>query len=849
MYRNIFILFIIVSLISCGNTNVSLYDLRCENLENPLGIDTKNPRFSWKIKAKKNCEQQTAYRILVANDAEFSTKECFFSTNGTNDTHSFYEGKGLKSGCLYYWKVQIKDRDGKFSDWSKPAFFSVGLLDSTDWKCDYIGFPENMGDAQSPLLKKNFEVNEKYDNSLIHINSLGYFEVFINGKNISNEPLAPAVSQFNKRSLSRTYNVTNFLKKGQNEIEIHLSRGWYQKQLPGCVYDGPAVRAQIELLNNKNDDRKVILATDDSWQVSESGCTLTSRWGYASFGGEKIDATKKTHWIQAAKINIPPHKVSPQMCEGNIFAEIYNAKEIKQLSDSVFLFDIGTTLTGMIKIKFPQLQANQEIRLDYCDHLENDEFINYQGQTDFYIASGEKDEIFRNRFNYHSFRYIKISGLTTAPALENITAKLVRTGYKDASTFECSDGDLNAIHDMIKHTLHCLSLGGYIVDCHHIERLGYGGDGHASTTTFQTFANLAPLYSNWLNAWADCIREDGGLPHTAPNPYPAGGGPYWCAFIVSAPWSYYVNYGDLRILEKFYPVMKHWVQYIDKYTVNGLLKNWGDNDYRAWYLGDWAAPKGIDHTNPASIDLVDNCVVSECFSTLEKIALLLDNKEDADEYLHRKIKLDSVIHSTFFSADSVKYATGSQIDNIYPILAGVAPAEIVPALTQRIFDDTEQKYDGNIATGLVGIQVMVDWVIKNNFSDFIYKMLKKRDYPSYLYMIDNGATATWEHWDGRRSHIHNCFNGIGAWFYQAIGGIQPDETGAGYRKVRINPQIPDGVDWAKVSKETPLGAIVVNWEKIDGKIKFDINIPVGCTADFEYKDKKIQLENGKHKIF
>jgi len=98
-------------------------------------------------------------------------------------------------------------------------------------------------------------------------------------------------------------------------------------------------------------------------------------------------------------------------------------------------------------------------------------------------------------------------------------------------------------------------------------------------------------------------------------------------------------------------------------------------------------------------------------------------------------------------------------------------------------------------------------------------------------MIDNGATATWEHWDGRRSHIHNCFNGIGAWFYQAIGGIQPDETGAGYRKVRINPQIPDGVNWAKVSKETPLGAIVVNWEKIDGKIKFDINIPVGCTAD------------------
>ena len=141
----------------------------------------------------------------------------------------------------------------------------------------------------------------------------------------------------------------------------------------------------------------------------------------------------------------------------------------------------------------------------------------------------------------------------------NISAHLIHTGYRPASSFECSDPELNKIHDMINYTLRCLSLGGYLVDCPQIERLGYGGDGNASTETAQIMFDLAPLYANWLQAWADCIRDDGGMPHTAPNPYPAGGGPYWCGFIITASWRTYQNYGDIRILEKYYPVMQKWL--------------------------------------------------------------------------------------------------------------------------------------------------------------------------------------------------------------------------------------------------------------------------------------------------
>ncbi|MFY9363432.1 MAG: alpha-L-rhamnosidase C-terminal domain-containing protein, partial [Dysgonamonadaceae bacterium] len=139
--------------------------------------------------------------------------------------------------------------------------------------------------------------------------------------------------------------------------------------------------------------------------------------------------------------------------------------------------------------------------------------------------------------------------------------------------------------------------------------------------------------------------------------------------------------------------------------------------------------------------------------------------------------------------------------------------------------------------------------------DLMYSMLKKRDYPGYLYMIDNGATTTWEHWDGARSHIHNCYNGIGSWFYQAIGGIRPVEDVPAYRKICIQPQIPKEIRWAKTFKETPWGKLSVNWVlKNDQTMEIDLEIPVGMEVEvilpiganqFTLKGKKHQLKKGE----
>lgn len=509
------------------------------------------------------------------------------------------------------------------------------------------------------------------------------------------------------------------------------------------------------------------------------------------------------------------------------------------MNDSTFLVDMGTTLTGWFEITFPRLEKGDQVVMEYADHLDENGQIAKQGQIDRYIASGNGTERFRNRFNYHGFRYVKISNLREAPEKSAIKALLIHTDFETASDFECSDTDLNRIHDMIHYTLRCLGLGGYLVDCPQIERLGYGGDGNASTLTAQTMFNLAPLYNNWLDAWSDVIREDGSMPHTAPNPYAAGGGPYWCGFIISASWHTYRNYGDIRILERYYPVMQKWLEYVDKYSPEGLLKRWPDTDYRNWYLGDWATPDGVgnpNHLDERSVDLVNNCYLSVCFSQMAEIAGYLGKSDERRVYLEKKEQLNRRIHETYFDNEKGYYATGSQIDLTFPMLAGAVPTELRDKLIETLKEKTEQESGGHLNTGLVGIPVVMEWATSNNQPDFVYSMLKKRTYPGYLFMLENGATTTWEHWNGARSRIHNCFNGVGQWFYESVGGIRQIEGKTAYSELLIDPQIPSGVTWAKTRINTPNGWVSLHWESSESRMKMELEIPVGSRANIKLPD-------------
>ncbi|MDR2954960.1 MAG: glycoside hydrolase family 78 protein [Prevotella sp.] len=862
-------------LVSCDNP-ITIKDLKCENLINPNAIDNIHPHFSWKIQYKKVQMQLVSYEIQVGTDSLELLKDLadLWDSGKIISESSImipYAGKELSSRTLCYWRVRVWNEKEEVSDWSDIARFGTGIIEDDSIQGCYIGLPIEAGNIQTPLLRKKFSL-DKISTSFLHVNSLGYHEVYVNGKKVGNDVLSPAVSQLNKRSLIVTYDITSYLNKGDNDLVLWLGSGWYKKTTFGAAYDGPLVKAQLDILESGN--WKTLLSTDSSWMGTQTGYSDTGSWRPHQFGGERVDAKlnpkdltydvlDKLSWVPIVEISVPGHTVSPQMTQSNKTQETITPKEIKQINDSTWFVDMGKALNGWFEIKLPNISTNQQVLIEYTDFLENDGSFIDQGQSDIYIASGDGNDIFCNKFNHHAFQYVRISGLKKEPDKKYMKAYLIHTDFDGSSTFECSDTDINAIHNLIQYTMRCLTFSGYMVDCPHFERLGYGGDGNSSTESLQMMYNVSSVFMNWLQAWEDSMREGGSLPHVAPSPYSAGGGPYWCGFVIMAPWRTYVNYNDKRLIERYYPLMKKWLEYVEEYTVDGILKLWPNTEYRNWYLGDWLAPTGVDTGAESSIDLVNNCFISECFATMEKIADVLNIPEDAEKFAKRRDDLNKLLQEKYFDPDKNIYSTGSQLDLSYPMSTGITPQSLYDKVKEQLFKRTNENYNDHIACGLVGVPILTKWAIENNAVDFMYSMLKKRDYPGYLHMIDRGASTTWEYWSAERSRIHNCYNGIGTWFYQALGGIRLDEENPGYRHIFIEPQIPDGMTWAKTSLESPYGTVSTNWKLESGKFKMEVVLPIGCKAtvilpenaqDYKLNGNNLDegssfgINNGKHLI-
>lgn len=860
LYLLLFALTILVT--ACMHkSEITPSELLCNAKTNPQGIATIQPRFSWKNKSKLNKSQQTAYQILVATSPKLLNegKTDLWNTDKISESKSVwipYEGQMLDSRSVAYWKIRVWDQNNVSSDWSDIQSFSVGLLNAGDWKCDYIGMDTNSADDNSPFLRKTFDVNQKYDELYLHVNSLGYHEVYINNQRVGDAVLAPAESQFDKRSFSLSYDISSYLTEGKNAIVIWLGYGWY-KHFKEKVHNGPLVKAQIDGL--KNNQWKMLLGTNSNWKVSESEYSILNS---SKFGGEILDANKvnpgfasiefdDSNWQQASTIEVPKHIVSPQVVELNRIQEQILPVEIEKLEDDVYLVDMGKNFTGKVSVHFPQLPKGQEVTLHYSDFVysKNKALFDIQSdkpgwekpseennlfrmQTDKFISSGEKG-VFTNKFNYRAFRYLKIANLPVALHKDSITAHMVYTDFKEAASFSCSDTMLNQIHELFAHTLKCLTIGGKIVDCPHYERLGYGGDGNASTMTAQTLYDLSSLYTTWLTHWADCNGPDGDMPHTAPTYWSSGGGPYWCTFIIKAAWETYLNYGDKKVLETFYPTMLNWLKYVQVHSPNTLLEEWPTTPNRNWYLGDWATPETIDQRDPESVGLVTNCAIADSYDKIIRIARVLKREGDLKEFQLKKEKLAKAIHNTYYHPKSATYASGVQIDLAYPLLLDIVPDSLKKRVITSLKNRIDEMDKGHLVTGLVGLPIFTQWASSTESSDLMYGMMTKKEYPGYGYMLQNGATTTWEHWRGERSRIHNCYNAPGSWYYQSIIGIQPMEEYPGYERFILAPRPPKTLSWAKATKETPYGTIRIEWKKEDNQMNIQINIPVGSMANLK----------------
>ena len=327
-----------VLLLAACQPSFGVYDLRCEGLVEPLGIDSANPHFSWKIRSDQPMEQ-SAYEIEVGPDLWQSGK-----VESPDQVMVPYEGLPLYSRQQAWWRVRVWDAAGKASAWSPKQRFGIGVLDGL--KGDFIGAVP--GEGRQPVFRKVFKA-DKGGKAILYVTSLGYHEVWFNGKKVSDAVLLPAVSQLDKRSIIVTYDLD--LRRGENELLIHAGSGWYKPKTFGVAYDGPLVKAELDVAGVP------ILWTDDSWQGAWTGRKDLGTWEAHRFGGEWIEAGVDPEWGPVDYVAVEGIVSTPMMCSPIRFQETLEPVSVEKREDGTLLVDFGRIVNAMLDMTLPQLPA------------------------------------------------------------------------------------------------------------------------------------------------------------------------------------------------------------------------------------------------------------------------------------------------------------------------------------------------------------------------------------------------------------------------------------------------------------------------------------------------------------
>ncbi len=853
-------------------SSVTPVELRCEYLNDPLGIDVTEPRLSWQLTAMDSDargQRQSGYQVLVA-----STKDLLDRGKGDlwdsgmvasdRSVHVVYQGRPLGSRMQCFWKVRVKDESGVVSRWSEPARWTTGLLEPGDWHARWIGtdkiferrqgWPPPDNDVPDPWLRRSFTLDARPERAAIYIASVGYHELYVNGRKVGDTVLAPSVANHRKRARYVTYEIADYLKEGRNVIGLWLGVSWsifpQYKTLDKPQTPIVLAQAEIELPGG----RTVRIATDDSWRTHPSPNTLLGVWDFMHFGGELYDARKEVPgWCEVgfddstwkpATVYSPSLKLSAEMVEPNRRVREVRPVAIAETRPGVYRVDLGVNITGFFEMDV-RGEPGQAVEMKFSEQSKADMTHRLRSK---YIIGSSGEGTFRNRSNYFAGQWVTIEGLKYKPRLDDIRADLVRTDYARASSFECSNELLNWIHDATLLTFENLSLGGYVVDCAQRERMGYGGDGHATTECGLNHFGLGAFYTKWVQDWRDVqggqsawgtsgdkaettdAIESGNLPYTAPT-YWGGGGPAWSGFCVTLPWEIYERYGDVRILEVNFPMIRRWLAFLETKARDDMLVRWGGE----WdFLGDWLWP-GAKGVNGDTIETLffNNCYWIFNLQTAAEIAGIIGEKDTAAKYRTRADQVRRAVHAKFFKPDENSYVNGFQGYLAIALLVDLPPKELRPAIWNRLEKEILIVRKGHIHAGITAGAFLFKALLDANRQDLIFTMANKDTYPSWGLMRRNGLTAIAESWMMDNSLCHSSYLYVGTWFIEGLAGIKPDVSRPGFKHFVLKPGIIDdpSMKWVKAHHDCLYGRIESRWRIDDDRVlTLNVTVPPNTTA-------------------
>jgi alpha-L-rhamnosidase len=812
-------------------------DLRCEYLTDPLGIDVAVPRFSWKLEPipGERGRMQVAYQVRVASSRELlAQNQADLWDSGrvtsTQSTLVSYGGEKLVSNQDCYWQVRVFDQNFEPSAWSQTARFSMGLLSEGDWTGPWIRHP-GAPPVKHIWFRKNFTLEEVPSKAFIHISSIGYHELFINGERIGDGHLAPAATRLDKRALYLTHDISALLKAGKNTIAVWHGPGWGRYAF---FKTQPALRAQLNAITQGG--KTFSLATDTTWSCEVSSSENIGGIRYLDHGGESIDARNyiadwnaidfdQSKWALAAVARVSP-VLSAQMMEPTRIIETISPKTITKAGDA-YKVDMGKNFTGWVTITLRGLAAGDTVTAVVAD---GDETVQDFGQKSVYISAGKKEEVFRNRFNYIAGRYITFTGLKQQPELTDVFGEVLSTDLARHGKFSSSSALFNQIYETDLWTWRANLVEGFTMDCPHRERLGYGEVAFACAwgIAFPNYDSAA-LYTKHVRDWSDVQEPDGWIHHTAPQINRHYGGPMWSSAGLNIAWEFYQNHGDKRILEITYPSSKRWLDFLDSKTKDGLLQNyatqWGK------FLGDWAAPgQRKERGDSPEAQYFNNCVYAMNLMDFISIARLLDKPDEAAVYEERLKMLRPKIHERFYKPETQTYSGGTQVQLAFALLTGITPEALRPGVIASF--DREMNTKPYLDMGSSGLPVLFKYLVEFAArSDSLFTHLSRTNEPSYGYFLARGETTWPEYWNvDVPSRIHTCYTGVSSWFTKSLAGIRPDPALPGFQSFLIHPVVGGGLDFAEGEMESPFGRISSRWELTKEGLSLAVSVPPNSRA-------------------
>jgi alpha-L-rhamnosidase len=789
-------------------------DLRCEYLVDPLGIDVVKPRLSWLLEAEARARKQTFYQVLVASDlSALGSLEADLWNSGKvksdQTIHVEYAGKPLTSRMRCYWKVRVWDNEEAASGWSRPAHWSMGLLEPGDWKASWIGLggkvkPTLRQRLPARMLRREFDVRKKILRATAYVCGLGLFELYVNGQKVGDHLRDPSLTAYERRCLYVTFDLTDRVQQGKNAFGVILGNGRFFAPILGDIrtYGLPRLRMQVHI--DHGDGTSSVLVSNKSWKVTDDGPIRAN----SEFDGEEYDARKEqggwdqpgfddSTWRHVQRMPSPgvdliegeeyharkaeegwdEPRIRPN---GDMVAQVMEPMRvtgtvrpigISEPKPGVYVLDMGQAFYGTLQLKVSGPSGTQ-VKMVSAYSLRPDGTLKTEDNrdalsTDIYILKGQGEETWTPRFKGQGFRRVEITGFPGVPTLDNFEGQVVHSDFEAVGSFNCSNGQVNQLYQNVRWTQRSARRGLPHGEADRDERCGWLADVSTASESDAHNWNVAAFYTKFLEDIRLDQKPDGHLPDSVAVMwgYHYRGSLVWNRAAMMIPEFLYNFYGDRRILEEQYDCMKKWMLFVGQYQKRGRDKS---KDPKGYYYFESDYDKDdytINHNNYGSfadtttmdggsiLGATNRPLLSTAFHynhcrIMARVARLLDRKDDAAYFSDLKRKTAEGFHNRFFDPETNSYASQTQLSYLLPLVFDMVPEQYREAVIKNFVDDTMIKHDAHVTYGELGTQFVMPALTKIGHPEAGYALTQQTTRPSWGYMIAKGATTIWERWDG-----------------------------------------------------------------------------------------------------